>query len=168
MMARPKSNHIQVAYAPDAAAANTALAAKAAARPFPVASPRAEPEAPDNIREVSRGSGPRVPAEVVNLDQAAPAATMKGHKVPNSQPMRTYTFRVVVEPDEDRWHAYCPALEQYGAATWGATREEALKHIHEVIEMVIEELAEDGVPIPEGPKEEVEVSSDARVAVTVP
>jgi hypothetical protein len=31
MMARHKSNHIQVAYAPDAAAANTALAAKAAA-----------------------------------------------------------------------------------------------------------------------------------------
>jgi hypothetical protein len=30
MMARHKSNHIQVAYAPDAASANTALAAKAA------------------------------------------------------------------------------------------------------------------------------------------
>jgi len=30
MMARHKSNHIQVAYAPDAAAANLALAAKAA------------------------------------------------------------------------------------------------------------------------------------------
>ena len=30
LMARHKSNHIQVAYAPDAAAANLALAAKAA------------------------------------------------------------------------------------------------------------------------------------------
>jgi hypothetical protein len=31
----------------------------------------------------------------------------------------TYTFKVVVEPDEDRWRAYCPALEAQGASTWG-------------------------------------------------
>lgn len=47
--------------------------------------------------------------------------------------MKTYSFRVVVEPDENRWSAYCPALEQYGAATWGNTRGEALKHIQEVV-----------------------------------
>ena len=40
---------------------------------------------------------------------------------------KTYLFRVVVEPGEDRWHAYCPALEDIGGATWGHTREEALK-----------------------------------------
>jgi predicted RNase H-like HicB family nuclease len=39
--------------------------------------------------------------------------------------MKSYLFRVVVEPDEDRWHAYCPALDKYGAATWGYTKEEA-------------------------------------------
>jgi len=66
--------------------------------------------------------------------------------------MKTYTFKVVAEPDEDRWHAYCPALEQYGATTWGNSHEEALKHIQEVVQMVIEELAEDGIPIPEGPR----------------
>lgn len=81
--------------------------------------------------------------------------------------MKTYTFKVVVEPDEDRWHAYCPALEQYGAATWGNTRDEALKHIQEVVQMVIEELAEDGIPIPEGPRSDVQVFQDTRVAVTV-
>lgn len=81
--------------------------------------------------------------------------------------MKTYTFKVVVEPDEDRWHAHCPALSQHGAATWGRTREEALQHIHEVVRMVVDELNEDGVPIPEGPREEVEVSSEPRVAVTV-
>jgi predicted RNase H-like HicB family nuclease len=81
--------------------------------------------------------------------------------------MKTYTFKVVVEPDEDRWHAYCPALEQYGAATWGNTHEEALKHIQEVVQMVIEELAEDGIPIPEGPRSDVQVFQDTRVAVTV-
>lgn len=67
--------------------------------------------------------------------------------------MKTYTFKVVVEPDEDRWHAYCPALEEYGAATWGLTREEALRHIQEVVQMVVEELQEDGLPIPDGPQE---------------
>lgn len=83
------------------------------------------------------------------------------------QTVKTYTFKVVVEPDEDRWHAYCPALERYGAATWGDTEEEAFRHINEVVQMVVEELIEDGEPIPEGPEEEVAVFSDARVAVTV-
>ena len=66
--------------------------------------------------------------------------------------IRTYFFKVVVEPDEDRWHAYCPVLEDKGGATWGYTREEALKNIREVVEMIIEELIEDGEPIPEAPE----------------
>ena len=57
--------------------------------------------------------------------------------------MKTYTFRVVIEPDEDRWSAYCPTLEKYAAATWGYTREDALKNIQEVVQMVLEELLED-------------------------
>lgn len=77
--------------------------------------------------------------------------------------MKTYIFRVVVEPDENRWHAHCPALEKYGAATWGNTQEEALKHIHEVIQMVIEELIEDGEPIPR----DIQVSEEPLVSVTV-
>ena len=47
------------------------------------------------------------------------------------------------------------------------TEEEALQHINEVVQMVIEELIEDGEPIPDGPQEEVAVFSDTRVAVTV-
>ncbi len=81
--------------------------------------------------------------------------------------MMTYTFKVVVEPDEDRWHAYCPALQEYGATTWGYTREEAYKHIQEVVGMIVEELREDGIAIPESPKDDVEIFSDTRVAVTV-
>ena len=57
--------------------------------------------------------------------------------------VRLYGFRVVVEPDEDRWQSYCPALEHYGAATWGYTQEEALKNIGEVVQMILEELQED-------------------------
>ena len=81
--------------------------------------------------------------------------------------MKTYTFKVVVERDADRWHAYCPALQQYGAATWGYAREEALKHINEVVQMIIDELRESGITIPDRPKDEVEVFSDERVAVTI-
>jgi len=81
--------------------------------------------------------------------------------------MKTYIFKVVVEPDEDRWHAHCPLLEHYGAATWGQTREEALKHIQEVVQMIVQELVEDAVPLPEGPQEEVQVFQDTRVAVAV-
>jgi predicted RNase H-like HicB family nuclease len=62
----------------------------------------------------------------------------------SDQPLITYTFRVVVEPDGDAWHAYCPALKGYGAVTWGETRAEVLKHIREVVEMVVAELIEDG------------------------
>ena len=77
--------------------------------------------------------------------------------------MKTYTFKVVVEPDEDRFHAYCPALQQQGAATWGHTEEEALKHIHEVVQMVVEELLKDGESIPAG----VEIREETLVSVTV-
>jgi predicted RNase H-like HicB family nuclease len=81
--------------------------------------------------------------------------------------MKTYTFKVIVEPDDDRWHAYCPALEKYGAATWGYTRDEALKHINEVVQIIVGELQEDGIALPSAPSDEVEVLPDERIAVTV-
>lgn len=71
--------------------------------------------------------------------------------------MKTYVFRVVVEPDDDRWRAYCPALEAKGASTWGKTQEEALNNIRKVVQMVVEELLKDGEPLPEAPLEEVQV-----------
>ena len=90
--------------------------------------------------------------------------------------MKTYTFKVVVEPDEDAvgnpaWHAYCPALESVGAATSGRTRDEALKNINEVVRMIVEESLEEGRPLPEGSTDDVEstdVSKETpRIAVTV-
>jgi predicted RNase H-like HicB family nuclease len=80
---------------------------------------------------------------------------------------KTYLFKVVIEPDEDRWFAYCPALKEYGAATWGYTKEEALKNIQEVVEMIIEELKEEKIKIPEEPKEEVLIFSQPMVMVNV-
>ena len=81
--------------------------------------------------------------------------------------MKTYVFRVVVEPDEDRWFAYCPVLEEKGGATWGYTREEALRNIREVVEMTIESLIEHGDPVPEEPEAEVKVFPEPLVAITV-
>jgi predicted RNase H-like HicB family nuclease len=81
--------------------------------------------------------------------------------------MRTYTFKVVVEPDEDRWHAYCPHLERHGGATWGYTREDALRNIEDVVRMVVESMIEHGEPIPDDPSDQVHVTVEPRVAVTI-
>ena len=62
--------------------------------------------------------------------------------------MKSYVFPVVLEPDDGRWRAFVPELESKGAATWGHTREEALRNIQEVIQMVVESLLEDGEPLP--------------------
>jgi predicted RNase H-like HicB family nuclease len=50
-----------------------------------------------------------------------------------------------------------------GGATWGKTREEALKNIQEVIEMIVEELAEEGEAIP---ADAATVSEEPLVTVT--
>ncbi len=77
--------------------------------------------------------------------------------------MTTYIFKVVVEPDEDKWSAYCPALLTQGASTWGDTEAEALQHIHEVVQMVVQTLLEDGEPIPK----DVLVSQEPLVSITI-
>jgi predicted RNase H-like HicB family nuclease len=60
---------------------------------------------------------------------------------------KSYVFTVVVEPDEDRWYAYAPALVSQGGATWGYTKEEALANIGEAVRLVVESLKEHGDPI---------------------
>lgn len=62
--------------------------------------------------------------------------------------MRSYTFPVEIEVDEDRWFVRVPSLEHAGAATWGHSRDEALRNIQEVAQLVIESLIEDGHPLP--------------------
>lgn len=81
--------------------------------------------------------------------------------------MKTYVFRVVVEPDEDRWVAYSPALKDQGGATWGHTREEALESIRQVVQMTVESMLEHGESIPEEPGADVQVFAEPQVAVTI-
>jgi predicted RNase H-like HicB family nuclease len=87
--------------------------------------------------------------------------------------MKTYNFKVVLEPDEDfdgnpsGWHAFCPVLEQQGASTWGETQAEALRNIDNLVRMVVESMREHNERIPEEPADQVEVTVEPRVAVTV-
>jgi predicted RNase H-like HicB family nuclease len=77
--------------------------------------------------------------------------------------MKSYTFPIEIEPDDDRWFARVPDLEAHGAATWGYTRDEALRNIEEVAQMVIEALLEDGHALPPG----IQVSDQPMVSVNV-
>jgi predicted RNase H-like HicB family nuclease len=81
--------------------------------------------------------------------------------------MKTYAFKVVVEPDEGGYFAYCPALRHLGAVTQGATQEEAVVHINEVLQLIVEELREEGTPLREASSEDIAVFDGTRVAVTV-
>ena len=77
--------------------------------------------------------------------------------------MKSYLFRVVVEKDEDVWRAFVPELESRGAATWGHTKDDALRNIEEVLQMVVEDLLQQGESLPAS----VTVTNEPMVAVNV-
>lgn len=60
--------------------------------------------------------------------------------------MSVHQFTVAIEPDEDAFHAYVPALP--GCHTFGATMEEARANVAEAIALHIESMQEDEEPIP--------------------
>lgn len=79
--------------------------------------------------------------------------------------MKTYAFKVVIEPDEDRWQAFCPALANWAASTWGYTQEEAYRNIQEVVQMIVEGMIEEGIAIP---TERAEALLEPQVTIAVP
>jgi len=65
--------------------------------------------------------------------------------------VKSYVFEVVVEEDQFEdgrtgFSAHCPSLE--GAYTWGETRDQALERIQEAVELILDEMREEGEPIP--------------------
>lgn len=62
--------------------------------------------------------------------------------------MAVYRLEVVIEPDENGFHAYCPALK--GCRTCSATRDEALQNIKEAAGLYLESLIAHGEAIPIG------------------
>jgi predicted RNase H-like HicB family nuclease len=58
-----------------------------------------------------------------------------------------YRFLVVIEKANGNYSAYSPDLP--GCAATGTTREEAEQNMYQAIEMHINGLREDGLPVPE-------------------
>ena len=57
-----------------------------------------------------------------------------------------YNFTVVIEPDENGFHAFVPALP--GCHTFGETLDETREHVAEAIELHVESMIEDGETVP--------------------
>ena len=57
-------------------------------------------------------------------------------------------WRVLLEQDHETgdWAVWCPELP--GCASAGETEDEALQNIREAIELYVQTLLEDGLPIP--------------------
>jgi predicted RNase H-like HicB family nuclease len=65
--------------------------------------------------------------------------------------VKSYVFEVVIEEDkfEDGrpgFSAHCPSLE--GAYTWGETRDQALERIKESVKLILDEMRDEGKPVP--------------------
>lgn len=58
----------------------------------------------------------------------------------------TFRIGICMENDDDRFHAYCPALE--GVHVDGETREEAVENAKLAVELYIQSLIKHGDPIP--------------------
>ncbi|MGD0114008.1 MAG: type II toxin-antitoxin system HicB family antitoxin [Armatimonadota bacterium] len=58
-----------------------------------------------------------------------------------------HRFLVVIEKANGNYSAYSPDLP--GCVATGVTREETERNIHKAIEMHVQGLVEDGLPVPE-------------------
>ena len=58
-----------------------------------------------------------------------------------------YRFLIVIEKAGDNYSAYSPDLP--GCVATGATREDAEKNMSEAVQMHVEGLLEDNLPVPE-------------------
>lgn len=78
--------------------------------------------------------------------------------------MKTYIFHVeLVEEEDGRWSAGVPTLP--GCATWGFTKQEALKNIKDAVDAYIRDMQKAGEAIPN--EAAMEVVQEPAVAVTV-
>ncbi len=77
-----------------------------------------------------------------------------------------YRFLVVIEKANNNYSAYSPDLP--GCVATGTTREEAEKNMYEAIEMHIQGLLEDKLPVPESKSfaEYVAIAEKSRVGQT--
>ena len=65
-----------------------------------------------------------------------------------ADPIIGFTVEIVVQPDEEGFHAYCPALK--GLHVGGETEEEVLQNAADASILYVESLIRHGEPIPIG------------------
>ncbi len=53
-------------------------------------------------------------------------------------------FEILIEPDEDGFHVWCPALK--GCHSFGLTRDEARENIREAIELWLDDAEPPSIP----------------------
>jgi predicted RNase H-like HicB family nuclease len=76
----------------------------------------------------------------------------------------TYVFGVeLVEEDDGRWSAGVPSLP--GCATWGYTRDEALRNLRDAVEAYLRDMQKAGEKIPQDAT--VQVLKKPVVAITL-
>lgn len=59
-----------------------------------------------------------------------------------------YRFLIVIEKANNNYSAYCPDLP--GCVATGKTRNEVARNMHEAVEMHVQGLREDHLPVPRG------------------
>ena len=93
--------------------------------------------------------------------------------IAGSNLMKSYSFKVVFEqdkwPDEADehaiWRAYIPVLP--AAHAWGNTQQEAFANLKNAVDLIIEDLLDEGKPIPTEPAQQVQVSREPLLTVTI-
>ncbi len=87
--------------------------------------------------------------------------------------MKSYTFKVVLEkdkwPDETDekavWRAFIPSIK--AAHAWGDTKQQALENLQNAVELILEDMLEQGKEIPQEFRQEVQVSEEPLLTVSV-
>ncbi len=87
--------------------------------------------------------------------------------------MKSYIFKVLFErdkwPDEPEenaiWRAYIPVLP--AAHAWGNTQQAAFENLKNAVDLIIEDLMEEGKPIPTDDAGQVQVSQEPLLTVTI-
>ena len=79
----------------------------------------------------------------------------------------TYTFKVVLEPDEDAWYASLSGARSAGRSHLGHHPRGSARDLDEVIRMVVASMIKHEEPIPAEPPGPAHVSEEQLVAVTV-
>lgn len=75
---------------------------------------------------------------------------------------RYFKVPIVIEPDKDRFHAYCPLLK--GLHVDGMTEEEAFSNAVDAVFVYLKSLIEHNDPIPDG----IESKKREKLPITIP